>query len=621
MASSYEYDDDDSHVFGYLLTFFFAWGIYLVWWRWHSFRNRAIPFRHPAPHVRQIGPTFQATRLEGASLKSHEQYPDLRPPGFPPERKCITAFDPSTGFHLATMLADSKEEITEKIARADRAQKAWRQTSFTDRRRVVRSLKKWLVDNQETCAKVACRDTGKTLLDAALGEILTTCSKMDWLLAHGERVLRPETRYNNLLMFYKKSQVHYEPLGVVAAIVSWNYPLHNAWSPILAALFAGDAIVVKCSEHVIWSTSWFVGAIMTCLQACGHSPDLVQLVCCYPEEADALTRSSLIRHITFIGSEEVGRKVAMAATENLTPVTLELGGKDPAILLPSTDLKRWSSILMRGIFQNAGQNCIGIERVIVHSSQYNELYEMMCERAGELRLGSALSQGQDGVVPNPDCGAMISPDRFDDLERVINDAEDHGAVFEVGGHRYEHQWLEHGSYFLPTVIGNVDPRAEIAQREMFAPIALIIKYDTIEEAIALANGTRYGLGASVFGPDTEKCMYIAKQLECGMVSINDFGVFYVSPVVQDLPFGGMKASGYGRFGGPEGLRSLTNPKAIVVDRFGWLVSTSIPRPVDYPIRSMAQSWQFISGLIGFVYAEEWRTRIESLMGLIRASKQ
>ncbi|EMD32652.1 hypothetical protein CERSUDRAFT_118679 [Gelatoporia subvermispora B] len=617
MASSYDYDDDDSHAFGYLLTFFFAWGIYLVWWRWHSIRNRAIPFRHPAPH--QIGPTFQATRLEEPSLRSHEMHPELRPAAFPPERRCITAFDPSTGFHLETLLADSRDEIAEKIARADHAQKAWRQTSFTDRRRVIRSLKKWLVDNQETCAKVACRDTGKTMLDAALGEILTTCSKMDWLLSHGESVLRPESRRNNLLMCYKKSQVHYEPLGVVAAIVSWNYPLHNAWSPILAALFAGDAIVVKCSEHVIWSSSWFIGAIMTCLQACGHSPDLVQLVCCYPEEAEALTKSPLIRHITFIGSEEVGRKVAMAATEHLTPVTLELGGKDPAVLLPGTDLNKWSSILMRGVFQNVGQNCIGIERLIVHSSQYEDLYEMMCERASNLRLGSSVSQGQDGVDPNPDCGAMISSDRFEDLERVINDAEEnHGASVEIGGHRYRHQWLEKGSYFQLTVVGNVHPHAEIAQREMFAPIALILKYDTVEEAIALANGTRYGLGASVFGPDAEKCMDVAKRLECGMVSINDFGVFYLS---QDLPFGGTKASGYGRFGGPEGLRALTNPKAIVVDRFGWLVTTSIPRPVDYPIRSAAQSWQFISGLIGFVYAEEWRTRIEAVMRLVRASKQ
>lgn len=150
---------------------------------------------------------------------------------------------------------------------------------------------------------------------------------------HGEQALRPETRHSNLMMFYKKSQVIYEPLGVVAGIVSWNYraypfscirtsffsiyafiALHNAWSPILAAIFSGNGVVLKCSEHVIWSTTWFVGAISACLKACGHNGDLVQVVCCYPEQADAVTQSPLVKHITFIGSETVGRKVRNGST-------------------------------------------------------------------------------------------------------------------------------------------------------------------------------------------------------------------------------------------------------------------------------------------------------------------
>ena len=167
------------------------------------------------------------------------------------------------------------------------------------------------------------------VIDAALGEILTTCSKMEWLINHGEEAIRTETRPSNFMMFYKKSQVIYEPLGVVSAIVSWNYrmspfpsfhktltinldctlALHNAWSPILAAIFAGNGIVLKCSENVIWSTTWFVGAITRCLEICGHESDLVQVVSCYPEQADALTKSPKIKHITFIGSETVGRKV------------------------------------------------------------------------------------------------------------------------------------------------------------------------------------------------------------------------------------------------------------------------------------------------------------------------
>lgn len=132
-------------------------------------------------------------------------------------------------------------------------------------------------------------------------------------------------------------------------ILMYCLALHNAWSPILAALFSGNGIVLKCSENVVWSTSWFIGAISACLGACGHDPDLVQMVCCYPEQATAVTESPLIKHITFIGSENVGRKVAQAATRHLTPVTLELGGKDPAIILPGTDLQKYTPTLMRGV--------------------------------------------------------------------------------------------------------------------------------------------------------------------------------------------------------------------------------------------------------------------------------
>lgn len=165
------------------------------------------------------------------------------------------------------------------------------------------------------------------MVDAALGEILTTCSKLEWLINHGEKALRPERRSTNLMLLYKYSEVHYDPLGVIAAITSWNYrashalsplpytltisslALHNAWSPILAGIFAGNGVVLKCSENVIWSTSWFVGAIQEGLRVCGYDPELVQLVCCYPEDAHALTRSPEIKHITFIGSEPVGKQV------------------------------------------------------------------------------------------------------------------------------------------------------------------------------------------------------------------------------------------------------------------------------------------------------------------------
>jgi len=386
----------------------------------------------------------------------------------------------------------------------------------------------------------------------------------------------------------------------------------------LASIFAGNGIVLKCSENVIWSTTWFVDAIQECLRVCGHDPELVQVVCCWPEQAEALTRSSHIKHITFIGSEEVGRKIAVAATDHLTPVTLELGGKDPAIVLPGTDLHKWASVWMRGIFQNMGQNCIGIERLLVHSSQYDDLHEILVERVRRLRPGSVLSQSSEGYVSTIDCGSMINGDRFRGLEKIIRDASEAGAMVDGGGAQYHHAYLENGYYFGPTVVGPVEADLDIANQELFAPIAVLMPYRTVKEAIEIANGTRYGLGASVFGPDQGQCLKVAKQLDCGMVSINDFGVFYIN---QDLPFGGSKSSGYGRFGGPEGLRALTNSKAIMVDRWPALIQTGIPKVLDYPIRSLYQSWEFSSGLVRFLHGDGWRNKLRGLYALIQAARK
>ncbi|RXW21008.1 hypothetical protein EST38_g4856 [Candolleomyces aberdarensis] len=598
----------------YPLTLFLALGIWLVYDRYQKAHNSPLPFEVTPPAA--ADPGWESLPIADASIESHLTNPDIMPPVALPGRRYITSFDPATGLHLQTVLADDEELIETKIRQAAHAQRYWKTTNFTQRRRVMRSLLKWLVDNQELCARVACRDTGKTLIDAALGEILTTCSKLEWLINRGEGALQPEKRGSNLMMFYKKSEVHYEPLGVVAGIVSWNYPLHNAWSPIIASIFAGNGVILKCSENVVWSTSWFVEAIQECLRVCGHDPELVQLVCCYPEQANALIQSPTIKHITFIGSDTVGRKVAMAATKHLTPVTLELGGKDPAIVLPKADIKKCAPLLLRGVYQNMGQNCIGIERILVHASLYDDLFDYFEDKVTKMRVGSVLARSPEGYISTVDGGAMINPDRFRGLEKVIFDAEEAGAQIVGGAKQYNHVYLENGYYFAPTVVGNVDPEMEIAKQEVFAPIALLIPYDKIEDAVRIANSTKYGLGASVWGPDRDLCMKVAKNLECGMVSINDFGVFYIN---QDLPFGGAKGSGYGRFGGPEGLRSLTNPKAVIRDRF-W-ISTSIPKVLDYPVRSLHNSWEFSANLVHFLYGFGWRSRFAGLYNVIKLANK
>ncbi|KAK0570236.1 Meiotic Sister-Chromatid recombination aldehyde dehydrogenase [Tilletia horrida] len=552
----------------------------------------------------------QAALRPGATLLEN---PTLRDPQRPDQ---IQAYDPATGLYLAHIPADTPASITAKVARAQAAQREWCTTSYAQRRKFLKTLLKWVVDDAEAIAHVCCRDTGKSAVDAAFGEILTTCSKLEWTIANGEAVLRPEARAGNLLLAHKRCWVYHEPVGVVAACVSWNYPFHNVLGPLISALFAGNAIVLKASENVAWSSHFFIDAVRKMLSELGHSPDVVQLVTCWPEHAEALTTHEDIRHITFIGSEPVGKLVAAAAVKHLTPTVIELGGKDPAVILPSADLKYFNSTFLRAVFQGGGQNCIGLERFIVARSILPQFVALVKSRIEALRCGSYL----DDAVPGPylkdsapvDVGAMINSARFDELESLISGAVQKGAQVLVGGKRLRSDKWKSGSFFAPTLISGVTRDMKIAQEEVFAPIMLIMPFDTLDEAIEIANSTRYGLGSSVFGAKREECHYVAQRLRAGMTNINDFGVSYLA---QSLPFGGVKASGYGRFGGPEGLLGLTTPKAVTEDRFFRTVRTGIPPPLDYPLQP--QSWAFVRSLVEFAYGSGLVQRARGIFGLIR----
>ena len=540
----------------------------------------------------------------------------------------IVCYDPATAYLIGEVDADTPATIAAKIARAKAAQASWGRSKFALRRKALRTMQKWVVRDAETIARVAARDTGKTAVDAAFGELLTTCSKLSWTISNGEKVLRKETRANNLLLMHKVCEVHHVPMGVVAACVSWNYSAHNVMGPIIAAVFSGNAIVVKASELVAWSAHYFVDAIRECLRVSGCDPELVQLVTCFPEAAEVLTQSPEIAHITFIGSEPVGRLVAMAATKELTPVTLELGGKDPAILLKDADLKYFGSTFMRSCFQGAGQNCIGIERFIVDAAIADKLVSLVEPRIRALQLGSFMDDAPFGRSSSSgkrakgaadearvDMGAMITDARFGRLEELIADAVSQGAKLVVGGRRFSHPKWKHGHYFSPTLLTDVTPAMVIANEELFAPIFLIMPFATgqLDAALTIANATRYGLGSSIFGANLEQCTYVADRLQAGMVNINDFGVSYLN---QGLPFGGVKKSGYGRFAGPEGLLGLTSPKAVTRDRFFSWVRTGIPPRLDYPLAQPAKSWAFVNGLVRFAYADGLVARARGILDLI-----
>lgn len=547
--------------------------------------------------------------------------PSIKAPG----SSAVQCYAPATGQFLGLVNPSTPAGIDRAVAQAAAAQEKWAKTSFEERRKVLRTMLKHVLDNQDQICHVSSLDSGKTLLDAELGEILVTAERLQWTIKHGEKALRPSWRPTNLLMAYKRNSVRYEPLGVVAALVSWNYPFHNLMGPVISALFSGNGIVVKVSEQTCWSAAYYTSIARGALVAHGHDPALVQSVVCWPAAANHLTSHPGISHVTFIGSRPVCHQVAAAAAKSLTPLVAELGGKDAAVVLDSAaargDLPRIAEILLRGSFQASGQNCIGIERVVAQPRAYDKLVEMVEPRVRALRLGL------DG-----DVGAMVSDASFDRLEELVADAVKGGARLLVGGKRYKHPDHPAGCYFQPTLLVDVTGDMRIANEECFGPIMTMMRApaptttaaaaptaeETARAILALVNGPPFGLGAAVFGADSDPALrLIVDGVRTGGVAINDFASY----AAVQLPFGGVGGSGYGRFAGEEGLRGLCNAKSVCEDRpflarlFG--IRTAIPKPARYPVADQHRAARFAEGVVRLGYADGLAGKAAGLVGLLK----
>ncbi|KAI0397706.1 ALDH-like protein [Xylariaceae sp. FL0594] len=518
----------------------------------------------------------------------------------------IQCYAPATGQFLGLVNPSTPAGLDRAIAQAAAAQKTWAKTSFSERRKVLRSMLRHVLDNQEQICKVSSLDSGKTMVDAQLGEVLVTAEKLQWTIKHGEKALRPSKRPTNLLLSYKKGTVYYEPLGVVAALVSWNYPFHNMMGPIISSIFAGNGMIVKVSEQTCWSAAYYTSIARGALIAHGHDPSLIQTVVCWPQSAAHLTSHPGIAHLTFIGSRPVCHQVAASAARSLTPVVAELGGKDAAMILDSAarDLPRIADTLLRGTFQASGQNCIGIERVIAAPRVYDRLVEMLAPRVRALRMGT-----------DKDVGAMVSDASFARLENLVADAVKNGARLLAGGKRYTHPEHPTGFYFTPTLLADVTPDMAIANEECFGPIMTLMRAPSsrASDVLALANAPQFGLGASVFGSESDPELgAVVRGVRAGGVAVNDFAVFYA----MQLPFGGVAGSGYGRFAGEEGLRGLCHLKSVCEDRLGGDVlgvRTSIPPPVRYPVGSQDRGWRFVRGVVDIGYGI---TLVDKFWGLV-----
>lgn len=511
--------------------------------------------------------------------------------------------DPATGERLGTVPVMDRAAVVAAVQRGRAAQPAWAATSFAERRAVLKDILARVVAEQASISRLAVRDSGKTMVDAAMGEIFPVCEKLRYTIAHGERDLKAEARASGLLP-HKSARVEYLPLGVIGVISPWNFPFHNFFCPVIPALFAGNAVVIKVSELASLSSLEYLKIFEEVLARRGHAPELVQVVTGYGETGSALV-SSGVDKIFFTGSPQNGRKVMATAAETLTPVVLELGGKDAMIICDDAVLEQAVSTALFGVFNACGQMCVGVERLYVFSGIYDAFVAQVTERARALRQGPPLSSDRltgDGEV---DLGAMTMPRQLEIIQSLVDDAVAKGARLLLGG---QPRTELGANFYPPTILVDVDHSMRITREEQFGPVMVIMRVDSEEEAINRANDCPYGLGSSVFTKDRRRAERFARAIHAGMTTVNDFGLAYM---IQSLPFGGVKISGFGKINGREGLRACCNEKAIVTDRIPVRQGMAL-----YPVR--AATLPLVTGAVQAIYGAGLREKARGAVQVLRS---
>ncbi len=518
----------------------------------------------------------------------------------------LVCSDPATGARLGELPVMDRAAVVAAVQRGRAVQPAWAATSFAERRAVLKDILAQVVARQEEISRLAVHDSGKTMVDAAMGEIFPVCEKLRYTIAHGEKDLRPQARGSGLLP-HKTARVEYLPLGVVGVISPWNFPFHNFFCPVIPALFAGNAVVIKVSELASWSSLKYLEIFSEVLRARGHATDLVQVVTGYGETGSALVTSG-VEKIFFTGSPQNGRKVMAAAAETLTPVILELGGKDPMIICDDAEIDQAASTALFGVFNACGQMCVGAERLYVFSAVYDAFLERVLAGAKALRQGPPMA----GTGADHDLGAMTMARQLEIIQTLVDDAVSKGARVLTGGQPRSELGT---NFYPPTILVDVDHSMRIMKEEHFGPVMVIVRVESEADAIARANDCPYGLGSSVFTRDPKRALRMARAIQAGMTTINDFGLAYM---IQSLPFGGVKISGFGKINGREGLRACCNEKAIVTDRIPVRQGMAL-----YPIR--AATLPLVTGAVKAIYGagvvEKAKGAAQVLRSLVRLRKR
>lgn len=468
----------------------------------------------------------------------------------PSELNDIIVRDPATGEVVGRAPITSPSDVREAVRLARAAQPAWATLSYYQRAEVIFKARELVLAQLEEIATLISRETGKPASEAISMEVVPTLDLMHYFARNTAKLLRPSRiDLGQYGLMGRSSKIVYKPLGVVGIISPWNFPWATPLDEVVIALMAGNAVVVKPSE-LTPLTSLKIADIF---QQAQLPTGLLEVVTGDGSTGAALVEAGVDK-IMFTGSVATGKRVAESAAKHLTPVVLELGGKDPMIVLEDANIANAARAAVWGGFNNSGQACASIERCYVHKSIAPEFIDAVVKETASLRQGPTTS---DEI----DVGAMTTETQLLIVEDHIADAVERGARVLIGGKR---RVDGKGWFHEPTVITNVDHSMKVMRDETFGPVIPIMTFQTDDEAVRLANDSIYGLTACIFTSNIGRGRKLAERVEAGTVMVNE--VVYTHALAQ-TPWGGVKQSGYGRTHGRLGLLELVTPQHVHVYSF------------------------------------------------------
>jgi len=505
----------------------------------------------------------------------------------------VISRNPATGETLREFEGAGAAEVGAAVEHARAAQPAWAKVGARERIEILRRFQRSLYEKKGDIARAITRENGKPQVEALMTEALVVLDAARFLIENAHAVLNPErVPHGNLIMKTKSARLVREPYGVIGIISPWNYPFATPATEGLAALVAGNAVVVKPSEF----TPLVALELARLLHEAGVPRDIFQVVVGDGSAGAALVEAPIDK-VVFTGSVRTGKRVAETAARKLLPVLLELGGKDPMLVLDDADLDVATSAALWGAFMNAGQTCLSVERCYVHRSLYEKFLAAVVEKTGKLRVGN-------GIDPETDMGPMIHEQMLRVVEAHVADARARGARLLCGGRRLP----ELGpNFYAPTVLADVTHEMLIMREETFGPVLPVMSFATDDEAVRLANDSEFGLAASVWTSDRRRGEALARRIEAGTVMVNDVISCYG---ISEAPHGGVKSSGLGRAHGRLGLEEMVRVK--------YVDSDLLPRvPKVWWFGYGGEFARQMGGFVDFLFSSNWMRR---LSGGLRSMK-